>query len=96
MFDLGPLSIFHIVGFLLVVGVGSNYSLFFDDELSDDDDRDRTLTSLLFANSSTVIGFGLLSLSSLPVLNAIGLTVGIGAILSLVFSAVLSKQRRHV
>lgn len=93
---IGSLSIFHIVGFLLVVGVGSNYSLFFDDELSDKEDRERTLTSLLFANISTVIGFGLLSLSNLPVLNAIGLTVGIGAILSLVFSAVLSKQVSHV
>ena len=39
-----------------------------------------------------VIGFGLLTFSSVPVLNAIGSTVGLGAILSLIFSAVLIRR----
>jgi predicted exporter len=50
--------------------------------------------SLLLANVSTVIGFGMLSLSSVPVLHAIGTTVGIGAVLSLVFAAVFSSASR--
>jgi len=83
------LSIFHLVGLLLVVAVGSNYALFFDRQTASAQDRERTLISLLFANISTVIGFGVLSLSKVPVLNAIGSTVGIGAILSLAFSAIL-------
>ncbi len=83
------LSIFHLIGLLLVVAVGSNYALFFDHRCTSPQDRERTVTSLLFANASTVLGFGLLSLSQSPVLNAIGYTVAAGAVLSLIFSAVL-------
>jgi len=88
----GPLSIFHLVGLLLVVAVGSNYSLFFDRQVASGPDRSRTVVSLLFACVSTLIGFGLLSFSAVPVLNAIGTTVGIGAALALVCSAILSRN----
>jgi predicted exporter len=87
------LSIFNLVGLLLVVAVGSNYSLFFDRQVDAGPDRDRTIVSLLFANASTVIGFGVLGFSRVPVLNAIGATVGIGAMLSLLFSAILARPR---
>ena len=87
------LSIFHLVGLLLVVAVGSNYALFFDRRCTLPQDRERTVTSLLFANASTVLGFGLLSFSQSPVLNAIGSTVAAGAVLSLIFSAVLIVGR---
>lgn len=85
------LSIFHLVGLLLVVAVGSNYSLFFDRETAQGAGRGRTVVSLLFAGITTIIGFGLLSFSGVPVLRALGTTVGIGAILALVFSAVLCR-----
>jgi predicted exporter len=86
----GSLTIFHLVGLLLVVAVGSNYALFFERQRHADAGRERTIVSLLFANASTVIGFGILAFSRVPVLHAIGLTVGIGAVLSLVFSAILA------
>ncbi len=87
------LSIFHLIGLLLVVAVGSNYALFFDHRCSSAQDRERTVTSLLFANASTVLGFGLLAFSQSPVLNAIGSTVAAGAVLSLVFSAILIVRK---
>jgi predicted exporter len=83
------LSIFHLIGLLLVVAVGSNYALFFDRRCTSPQDRERTVASLLFANTSTMLGFGLLSFSQSPVLNAIGSTVAVGAVLGLVFSAIL-------
>jgi len=89
---LGPLSIFHLVGLLLVVAVGSNYSLFFDRQSLAGPDRERTVVSVVFACVSTIIGFGLLSFSSVPVLNAIGATVGIGAALALACSAILNRS----
>jgi predicted exporter len=89
----GPLSIFHLVGLLLVVAVGSNYSLFFDSELPAESDRGRTEASLVFACASTMIGFGVLSFSSVPVLNAIGSTVGMGAALALILSAAMRTER---
>ena len=86
------LTLFHLIGLLLVVAIGSNYSLFFDRRDASHQGRERTMASLLFANISTVIGFGLLAFSQAPVLNAIGSTVALGAVLSLVFSAILIKR----
>lgn len=85
------LTIFHLVGLLLVVAVGSNYALFFDSAL-DGGASDRTALSLALANVTTVIGFGMLGFSSVPVLAAIGTTVGLGALLSLLFAAALSPR----
>lgn len=86
------LSIFHLVGLLLVVAIGSNYSLLFDQPA----DRERTLASLLLANLTTVIGFGLLALSRVPVLHDIGVTVATGTMLALVSSAVLARADARV
>jgi predicted exporter len=87
------ISIFHLVGLLLVVGVGSNYSLFFDNENFARAAPERTLASLVLCNVSTIIGFGLLGLCQTPVLAAIGSTVAFGAVLSLMFAAVLTPDR---
>jgi predicted exporter len=88
------LNIFHLVGLLLVVGVGSNYTLFFERETFGRTDPQRTLVSLALCNASTVIGFGLLSLARAPVLSAIGTTVALGALLSLLFAAILAAGAR--
>lgn len=86
------LTIFHLVGLSLVVAVGSNYSLFFEKQSAAAGNRERTIVSLLFANVAMAIAFGLLGSSSVPVLAAIGLTVAIGAVLSLLFSAILARR----
>jgi predicted exporter len=89
------LSIFHLVGLLLVVAIGSNYALFFERQAASAQQRERTVASLLFANVTTLIGFGLLAFSKVPLLHAIGSTVGIGAFLSLAFSAILITPARN-
>ena len=94
---VGSLSIFHLVGLLLVIAVGSNYSLFFERYREAAEDRSRTILSVSFATLSTVLGFGVLSFSSVPVLSALGSTVGLGAILSFAFSAIfISPNTRRV
>jgi predicted exporter len=89
-----PLTLLHLIGLLLIVAVGSNYALFFDqqDAAADRDARHRLLASLAIANLSTVIGFGVLALSGVPVLAALGSTVAPGAFLALVFSAALARR----
>ena len=87
-----PLTILHLVGMLLVVAVGSNYALFFDRGAAEGGIPPRVMASLLIAAATTLAGFGVLGLSSVPVLNAIGSTVGPGAILALTFSAVLAQH----
>jgi predicted exporter len=47
---------------------------------------------LCIANLSTVIGFGLLSFSQVPVLEALGTTVAPGAFLALLFASVLTPN----
>jgi predicted exporter len=87
------LTILHLVGMLLIVAVGSNYALFFDRQASvhQAGGESLTLASLVIANASTVIGFGLLSFSQVPVLVALGTTVAPGAFLALLFAAVLAS-----
>jgi predicted exporter len=86
------LTILHLVGMLLIVAIGSNYALFFDRQAhaAESAGQSLTLASLVIANASTVIGFGLLSFSQVPVLVALGATVAPGAFLALIFSAVCS------
>jgi predicted exporter len=87
------LTILHLVGMLLIVAVGSNYALFFDRQarVHEAGRESLTLASLVIANASTVIGFGLLSFSQVPVLVALGTTVAPGAFLALLFAAILAR-----
>ena len=87
------LTILHLVGMLLIVAVGSNYALFFDRQASvhEAGSEPLTLASLVIANACTVIGFGLLSISHIPVLVALGATVAPGAFLALLFAAILAR-----
>ena len=88
-----PLILLHLVGLLLVVAVGSNYALFFDRaESTHDAVSPRTLASMLFANLTTVAGFGLLAFSKVAILQAMGITVAPGVILALIFSAIFARQ----
>ena len=89
------LTILHLVGLLLVVAVGSNYALFFDRgaQTGSAEYRQQTQIALVVANLTSVGSFGLLGLSKVPVLAAIGSTVAPGAFLALVFAAILTRER---
>ena len=96
-----PLTILHLIGLLLIVAIGSNYALFFNRRNDGPSDAacasvaPQTLVSLLIANLATVAGFGLLALSHVPMLESFGLTVGPGAMLALLFSAILAPGARQ-
>jgi len=86
------LSIFMMVGFLLTAAVGSNYCLFFERAYDNTEAQMRSIASVLLANLCAVSAYGAMSLSSIPVLHDIGMTVAIGAFLSLLFAAILSVR----
>ncbi len=90
-----PLGILHLVGLLLVVAVGSNYALFFDMLQQQGSADHDMLASLLLANLTTVLGFGLIALSSIPALSAVGRVVAPGSLLTLVLAAAFIPARRH-
>jgi predicted exporter len=85
------LSLFHLVSLLLVMGIGLNYALFFQRGTADEADRRRTSLSLAVCIAATVAAFGTLATSQTPVLHAIGITVSLGAVASLILSAMLAK-----
>lgn len=87
------LHLLHLVGMLLTVAVGSNYALFFDRLALGEVLDDETLLSIGVASFTTVVGFGVLAWSTVPVLHAIGVTVGPGAVLALVLSAAFAVRR---
>jgi predicted exporter len=87
-----PMGILHLVGLLLVVAVGSNYALFFDMLQHGGTADDDTLVSLLLANVTTVLGFGLLAGSDIQVLAAIGSVVAPGSLLALVLAAAFAPR----
>jgi predicted exporter len=86
------LHLLHLVGMLLIVAVGSNYALFFNRADGDQPLDPNTLASMLIANVTTAIGFGTLALSNVPVLHAVGITVGPGAVLALLLSAIFVSR----
>ncbi|MCU4118817.1 MMPL family transporter [Variovorax sp. N23] len=88
-----PLGILHLVGLLLIVAVGSNYALFFDQLQETGRADEDTLASLMLANLTTVVSFGLIAISDIPALSAIGRVVAPGALLALLLSAAFAKRR---
>jgi predicted exporter len=76
--------------------VGSNYALFFDHNRARPTRRSAqlTLASLVIANLATVTAFGVLVTSRVPVLADLGATVAPGALLALLFSALIIPARR--
>jgi predicted exporter len=87
------LTLLHLVGFLLVVAVGSNYALFFERAADQGGPAPRVLASLALANATTVAAFGVLATADVPVLRAIGTTVALGTLLALAFAALLVGAR---
>jgi predicted exporter len=47
---------------------------------------------MLFANLTTVAGFGLLAFSNVSLLQALGETVAPGVILALIYSAIFARR----
>jgi predicted exporter len=86
------LSLFNLVAFLLVVGMGLNYALFFERPQRDAAERARTRISLMVCGATTVSAFGCLALSQTPVLHAIGVTVAVGSVLSFLLAAALAGR----
>ena len=86
------LGILHLIGLLLVVAVGSNYALFFDQLRETGRADEDTLASLLLANLTTVVSFGLIACSDIPALSAVGRIVAPGALLALVLAAAFARR----
>ena len=85
------INLFHMLSVLLVVGIGIDYSLFFNRKSLDRTDRCNTSHGVLVSATSTLIAFGVLVFSEIPVMKAIGQTVAIGVVASFLLALLLSS-----
>ncbi len=85
------LSLLHLAALLLVIGLGLDYTLFFNRREGDAAERGRTLYGLFVCSVSTVLVFGVMASSRIPVLHQIGLTATLGSISCLLFAALLAR-----
>jgi predicted exporter len=81
-----PLNLLHLVGVLLVLSMGADYGIFVVESRNEPEELGATFVSLVVAMLSTVLSFGLLGMSSNPALAALGITAGLGTLLSVVFA----------
>ena len=80
------LSLLHLVALQFSAGVGLDYALFYARRQLDAEERARTLRTLVTCNGMTLLTFGLLAFCHTPLLQAIGVTVAIGAVSAMCFS----------
>lgn len=86
------LTLFNLVALLLVVGIASNYALFFAARHQGDAGNSAARMSVGLCAMTTFVAFLLLSLSSTPVLRMIGSTVAMGAALGLALSMAFAAR----
>jgi predicted exporter len=85
------LDLFHLISLVLVAGLGLDYALFFERAGSDRKERLRTLHGILVCALSTWMVFLLLSLSSIPVLRSIGVTVSLGVLFNFMLALAMPR-----
>ena len=90
-----PLTLFHILSLLLVVGMGLDYSLFFNRPVTGEQDLKMRTHGVMMSAGSTLAAFGVLAFAGIPVLAAMGQTVSIGVLCCYVLSQLLADPRRQ-
>lgn len=86
------LNVFHLVSLLLVAGIGLDYALFFSRFPANALDFAATRHSLFVCALSTTAVFLMLTLSAVPVLSSIGVTVAAGAASAFLLSAFVNRS----
>ena len=81
-----PLTLFHALGLLLVFGIGIDYALFFAKNQHGDS---AVMTAVTLSAISTLLAFGLLSLSAMPAIHYFGLTIAFGIGLAFLLSPLI-------
>jgi predicted exporter len=87
------LSLIHLVSLQFVVGVGLDYALFFARPQADEEERARTLRTLVTCVSMALLTFGLLSFCRTPLLREIGATVAVGVACAIAFAFLFAAPK---
>ena len=82
----GGITPFDLMSLALVAGLGLDYGLFFSKQPRGRQDASNTARAVLICALSSLLVFGILSFSSIPVLSGIGGTVAIGVLTAYVLA----------
>lgn len=85
------LTVFNVMGFMLVLGVGVNYAIFL---CEGGVNEAATLAGVLLSAATTLLSFGLLAFSSMPALSGFGLTLLLGICVSVLLAPMVLSFTR--
>jgi len=83
-----PMNLLHVTSLVMVMGMGVDYGIFIVDSAADRKHLDGTLLSLFLSCLTTVFVFGTLAISEHAALRAMGVTTGVGVLLSFLLAPV--------
>ncbi len=99
----GGLSIFHLLGLLMVAGLGIDYAVFLRQEATAPAagtapaaDAAEALRAVTLCAATSFAVFALLATASIPILSQIGWTVAVGSALSWLLAIVFSAPHREL
>jgi len=81
-------NLLHVMSLMMVMGMGVDYGVFLVDSAGDREAFGATMLSLLMSCLTTAFVFGTLAFSSQPALQSIGVTTGVGILLSYLLAPV--------
>lgn len=85
-----PLSLFHMLALLLVMGMGSDYTIFLREARGPEG---PVLLAVVLATLTAVLSFGLLAFSSTPFIHAIGQVQALGIGFAVLLALALRPKR---
>jgi predicted exporter len=78
-----PLNLFHWLALMLVLGVGANYAVFLREGCARRHaDIGGVWVGVLLSAATTLLSFGLLGASAMPVLRSFGMTLALGIVIA--------------
>jgi len=83
-----PLTLFSILALFLVLGIAVDYVLFFAETRSN---YQSTMLAISLSAITTILSFGLLALSSTPVIHYFGITVFVGIASAFLLSPLVAR-----
>jgi predicted exporter len=81
-----PANLLHVMSLVMVAGMCVDYGVFLVDSANGHEEVGATMLSLLMSCLTTTFVFGTLAFASQPALQAMGVTTGVGILLSYLLS----------
>ena len=88
-----PLTLFSILALMIILGIGMDYVIFLAE--SKDKKFSATMLALSLSAITTILSFGLLSLSTTPAVHYFGITVLVGISVSFLLSPIVIKVNSY-